>query len=114
MKDLLKKYHSIKQHDYKDWGCACLATICKQYGLKYEISKIREIEVSLKEVRKNIEKCEVKAASESGIIFYKEEGVLKENILYNKSIVIASFCSKKCYFVYTLMVFVYTKQEIYI
>ncbi|MPQ43625.1 peptidase domain-containing ABC transporter [Clostridium tarantellae] len=38
-----KKYHCIKQHDYKDCGCACLATICKQYGLKYPISKIREV-----------------------------------------------------------------------
>lgn len=38
-----KKYYCIKQHDYKDCGCACLATICKQYGLKYPISKIREV-----------------------------------------------------------------------
>jgi ATP-binding cassette subfamily B protein len=27
----------------KDCGCACLATISKQYGLKMPISKIREI-----------------------------------------------------------------------
>ncbi|WP_330373477.1 peptidase domain-containing ABC transporter [Paraclostridium sordellii] len=33
----------MKQHDYKDCGCACLATICKTYGLKYPISKIREV-----------------------------------------------------------------------
>ncbi|NFV14383.1 ABC transporter CbaT, partial [Clostridium sporogenes] len=33
----------VKQHDYKDCGVACLATICKQYGLKYPISKIRQI-----------------------------------------------------------------------
>lgn len=39
----MKKYHCIKQHDYKDCGCACLATICKTYGLKYPISKIREV-----------------------------------------------------------------------
>ncbi len=38
-----KKYACIKQQDYKDCGCACLATICKQYGLKYPISKIREL-----------------------------------------------------------------------
>ena len=37
------KYYCIKQHDFKDCGCACLATICKQYGLKYPISKIREV-----------------------------------------------------------------------
>lgn len=37
------KFFCIKQHDYKDWGCACLATICKQYGVIYPISKIREI-----------------------------------------------------------------------
>lgn len=40
---LYKKYYCIKQHDLKDCGCACLATICKQYGLKYPISKIREV-----------------------------------------------------------------------
>lgn len=39
----MKKYHCIKQHDYKDCGCACLAAICKTYGLKYPISKIREV-----------------------------------------------------------------------
>lgn len=39
---LYKKYHFIKQHDLKDCGAACIATITKQYGLKYPISKIRE------------------------------------------------------------------------
>jgi len=39
----LRKYHCIKQQDIKDCGAACLATISKQYGLKYPISKIREI-----------------------------------------------------------------------
>lgn len=39
----MKKYYCIKQHDYKDCGCACLSTICKTYGLKYPISKIREV-----------------------------------------------------------------------
>ncbi|WP_278548880.1 peptidase domain-containing ABC transporter [Paraclostridium bifermentans] len=39
----MKKYYCIKQHDCKDCGCACLATICKTYGLKYPISKIREV-----------------------------------------------------------------------
>ena len=39
---LLKKYYCVKQHDLKDCGCACLATVCRQYGLKYPISKIRE------------------------------------------------------------------------
>ena len=38
-----KKYHCIKQHDIKDCGAACLATISKQYGLKIPISKIREV-----------------------------------------------------------------------
>ncbi|WP_057540060.1 peptidase domain-containing ABC transporter [Paraclostridium sordellii] len=40
---MLNRYYCIKQHDYKDCGCACLATICKTYGLKYPISKIREV-----------------------------------------------------------------------
>ncbi|GKU27599.1 peptidase domain-containing ABC transporter [Clostridium folliculivorans] len=38
-----KKYICIKQHDIKDCGAACLATISKQYGLKIPISKIREV-----------------------------------------------------------------------
>ncbi len=37
-----KKYVCINQHDIKDCGCACLATISKQYGLNIPISKIRE------------------------------------------------------------------------
>lgn len=41
--ELFKKYICIKQNDIKDCGAACLATICKQYGLKIPISKIREI-----------------------------------------------------------------------
>lgn len=40
---MYKKYHCIKQHDIKDCGAACLATISKQYGLKIPISKIREV-----------------------------------------------------------------------
>lgn len=40
---LLRIYHSIKQQDIKDCGAACLATISRQYGLKFPISKIREI-----------------------------------------------------------------------
>lgn len=40
---LFKKYICIKQHDIKDCGAACLATISKQYGLKIPISKIREV-----------------------------------------------------------------------
>lgn len=49
MINILKRYHCIKQHDYKDCGCACIATICKQYGLKYPISKIREVSGTDKE-----------------------------------------------------------------
>ena len=37
------KYCSIKQYDMTDCGAACLATICKQYGFKTPITKIREI-----------------------------------------------------------------------
>lgn len=39
---MFKSYICIKQHDEKDCGAACLATIAKQYGLKVPISKIRE------------------------------------------------------------------------
>ncbi len=38
-----KRYICIKQHDITDCAAACLATICKQYGLKIPIAKIREI-----------------------------------------------------------------------
>jgi len=37
-----QRYICIKQHDIKDCGAACLATIAKHYGLKVPISKIRE------------------------------------------------------------------------
>lgn len=39
----MKRYHCIKQYDITDCGAACLATICKQYGLKIPITKIREV-----------------------------------------------------------------------
>ncbi|BEP29317.1 hypothetical protein HLPR_16480 [Helicovermis profundi] len=38
-----KKYYCIKQHDIRDCGAACLATVSKQYGLKIPITKIREV-----------------------------------------------------------------------
>lgn len=40
---MLKKYYCIRQKELKDCGCACLSTICKQYGLKVPIYKIREL-----------------------------------------------------------------------
>lgn len=40
---LLKKFYCIKQQDIKDCGAACLATISKQYGLNFPISKIRDV-----------------------------------------------------------------------
>ncbi|MTI49766.1 MAG: peptidase domain-containing ABC transporter [Firmicutes bacterium] len=43
MVNIFKKYTCIKQQDIKDCGAACLATISKQYGLKFPISKIREV-----------------------------------------------------------------------
>jgi ATP-binding cassette subfamily B protein len=43
MFSFFNKYYCIKQHDIKDCGPACLATVCKQYGLKVPISKIREV-----------------------------------------------------------------------
>ncbi|MGH4119275.1 peptidase domain-containing ABC transporter [Clostridium sp.] len=43
MRNPFKRYICIKQHDIKDCGAACLATISKQYGLKIPISKIREV-----------------------------------------------------------------------
>nr|WP_317360224.1 cysteine peptidase family C39 domain-containing protein [uncultured Tyzzerella sp.] len=40
---IIRKYICVKQNDEKDCGVACLATICECYGLKKNISKIREI-----------------------------------------------------------------------
>ncbi|WP_195972686.1 cysteine peptidase family C39 domain-containing protein [Clostridium thermobutyricum] len=31
---MIRKYYCIKQKEIKDCGCACLSTICKQYGIK--------------------------------------------------------------------------------
>ena len=39
----MKKYYCIKQYDMTDCGAACLATICKQYGLATPITRIREV-----------------------------------------------------------------------
>ncbi len=39
----MKKYNCIKQYDLTDCGAACLATICKQYGFKTPITRIREV-----------------------------------------------------------------------
>ena len=36
------KYACVRQHDIKDCGAACLATIARHYGLKMPISRIRE------------------------------------------------------------------------
>ena len=40
---VIMQYKCIKQYDITDCGAACLATICKQYGLKTPITKIREV-----------------------------------------------------------------------
>lgn len=37
------KYYCIKQHDIKDCGAACLATVARQYRLRLPVSKIREV-----------------------------------------------------------------------
>ncbi|MHB8062256.1 MAG: cysteine peptidase family C39 domain-containing protein, partial [Ruminiclostridium sp.] len=39
-KNPFKRYICIKQYDITDCGAACLATVCKHYGLKTPITKI--------------------------------------------------------------------------
>ena len=39
----MKKETLIKQHDIKDCGAACLASVSTHYGLKIPIAKIRQI-----------------------------------------------------------------------
>ncbi|MEQ8198869.1 MAG: peptidase domain-containing ABC transporter [Clostridiaceae bacterium] len=36
-------YSCVKQHDIKDCGPACISTICKHYGKKISIAKLREL-----------------------------------------------------------------------
>lgn len=38
-----KKYICVEQHDMKDCGAACLATVAKTHGLSLSVSKIREL-----------------------------------------------------------------------
>lgn len=38
------RFHGIYQHDVRDCGVACLATICEYYGLKVPLSYIRDLE----------------------------------------------------------------------
>lgn len=40
---IVRRYACVKQNELTDCGPACLATIVKQYGLEYPISKIREL-----------------------------------------------------------------------
>lgn len=40
---LFKRYYCIRQQEQKDCGCACLATIFKQFGLRIPIYKIRDL-----------------------------------------------------------------------
>jgi ABC-type bacteriocin transporter len=40
---LFRKYRCVKQHEFKDCGAACLATICMHYGKTMPISQIRVI-----------------------------------------------------------------------
>lgn len=40
---MFKKYYCIKQNELKDCGCACLATIMKQYSMNVPIYKIRNL-----------------------------------------------------------------------
>jgi ATP-binding cassette subfamily B protein len=41
--NFINKFPCIKQQDMRDCGPACLATICKKYGLKIPVSRIREL-----------------------------------------------------------------------
>lgn len=46
---LFNKYKCIRQHDINDCGVACLATVCREYGLKVSIGKIRQVSGTDKE-----------------------------------------------------------------
>jgi ATP-binding cassette, subfamily C, bacteriocin exporter len=41
--NFINKYPCIRQQDMRDCGPACLATLCKKFGLKIPVSKIREL-----------------------------------------------------------------------
>ena len=42
---LFKRYYCIKQQKQKDCGCACLATILKQFGLIYKIRDLAKTDL---------------------------------------------------------------------
>lgn len=46
---LFNKYKCIRQHDINDCGVACLATVCREYGLKVSIGKICQVSGTDKE-----------------------------------------------------------------
>ena len=45
----MKKETQIKQHDIKDCGAACLASVSAHYGLKIPIAKIHKSAILIKE-----------------------------------------------------------------
>ncbi|WP_070089559.1 peptidase domain-containing ABC transporter [Merdimonas faecis] len=74
------RFHGIYQHDTKDCGVACLATVCSFYGLKVPLSLIRELE------KVNMNGSSIygicKAADILGIAADAFQGEIKE-LLYN-------------------------------
>lgn len=68
------RYYNVLQFDATDCAAACLSTICKQYGLKRNITKIREIAGTDKNGTNGI--GVLKAAKELGFDAY---GVEVEN-----------------------------------
>lgn len=78
---LFNKYKCIRQHDINDCGVACLATVCREYGLKVSIGKIRQVSGTDKEGTSAygiIKAAESLGFTAKGVIASKPEEIFQE------------------------------------
>ncbi|WP_092477905.1 cysteine peptidase family C39 domain-containing protein [[Clostridium] polysaccharolyticum] len=74
------KYFCIRQMDETDCAAACLSTICKQYGVNKNVTKIREMAGTDKNGTNGI--GVIKAATELGYKAYGIEDSVNILLLY--------------------------------
>lgn len=78
---LFNKYKCIRQHDINDCGVACLATVCREYGLKVSIGKIRQVSGTDKEGTSAygiIKAAEILGFTAKGVIASNPEEIFQE------------------------------------
>jgi len=78
------RYYNVMQFDATDCAAACLSTICKQYGIRKNITKIREIAGTDKNGTNGI--GVIKAANELGFdargVEIEDKKLLENEIVY--------------------------------